>query len=375
MFTEAKNGRYFKAAVVSARKGRYTEASKLLQKALDGGECSKLLALDLQARIFAQQGFYLEAESCWRRAKELDRSNYDFNKCIARLHQTRTSPGFPYPTLAFIFLIVVSLTIFWQGESIRSNVQNRIAATDRSLADLRQGIMDFQKDLQTQAIQTASGISGLERALKEHEIHIADRLEDIPTTGKMTDNFNVATAELDRALKGLETRIADRLENFPTSETMMGYNKIVVDSIQAGIDRFEALTMPVVLKFVRQDDMLTAITAKLDSQGELRRDMMTRITELYAKLSHSVETEELLQEIHSNLTQVSNSMQDLKVHLAKAESLTDLQAQVGQVRQQLAAVTAFLEDLKRLQSPQDAPADERPVSAQPTKPARVDQPE
>ena len=65
------SARLFSAAVILARRGRYTEAAKLLQNALDAGECSHAEALDLQARIYAQQGLYWHAESCWHKAKHL----------------------------------------------------------------------------------------------------------------------------------------------------------------------------------------------------------------------------------------------------------------------------------------------------------------
>ncbi len=78
-----------KHARLLARRGRFAEATEQLAEARARGECTEATALDLQARICAQQGLLLEAEACWRRAQSLDPANPAYADALGALRQTQ----------------------------------------------------------------------------------------------------------------------------------------------------------------------------------------------------------------------------------------------------------------------------------------------
>ncbi len=71
----------FALATDMARAGRYDEAEALIEKALAGG-ASRPHALDLRARMLAQQRRYAEAEACWLEAVRLDPGNRGYRKAL-----------------------------------------------------------------------------------------------------------------------------------------------------------------------------------------------------------------------------------------------------------------------------------------------------
>ncbi len=90
--TERTDGGSFLLAVLLARRRRFAEAVEFLQKALDRRECSEFDALDLQARILAQQGRYLEAETCWLRAKAKKPHTARTEAALQRIYSERAFP-------------------------------------------------------------------------------------------------------------------------------------------------------------------------------------------------------------------------------------------------------------------------------------------
>ncbi|GEM_PF-2184439 len=70
-----------------ARRGRFAEATTRLAEAFSLGECTEVEALDLKARICAQQGLLLQAEVCWRKAQSLDADNPVYADALTALRQ------------------------------------------------------------------------------------------------------------------------------------------------------------------------------------------------------------------------------------------------------------------------------------------------
>lgn len=143
--TSGGTGRLFDSAVALARKGRYEEAGELLQGALNLGQCSQAQALDLQARMYAQQGLHLYAESCWYRAKQFDKSNPAFDSALARLQQSRVSTD-----RAFLFIVVIAAFAvfgFLLGKAafLSPELDERLNATQASLTAIRADIDALQK--------------------------------------------------------------------------------------------------------------------------------------------------------------------------------------------------------------------------------------
>src|ERR1051326_9065115 len=72
---QAEGNRLVALASTAARAGNYMLASDLISRARACGGAIEVTALDLQARVFAQQGLLLRAEACWAEALEKDPGN------------------------------------------------------------------------------------------------------------------------------------------------------------------------------------------------------------------------------------------------------------------------------------------------------------
>jgi len=96
-----------------ARKGKYAAAESLL-KQLIGSKNESPDAMDLLARICAQQGRFSEAEAFWRRALEVEPNNETYLAGLKRIAQLRSRPlwlGILAPIGAALFAILVVLLV------------------------------------------------------------------------------------------------------------------------------------------------------------------------------------------------------------------------------------------------------------------------
>lgn len=78
----------FERAKGLARRRRFDEAGVELDAALDAGGCTPAEALDLRARIRAQQGMLLEAEAAWVEALRLDPGEARYADALSALRRT-----------------------------------------------------------------------------------------------------------------------------------------------------------------------------------------------------------------------------------------------------------------------------------------------
>lgn len=102
-------------AALLARKGEYAAAESLLKQLLCS-ENESPRALDLLARIHAQQGRFSEAETFWKRALEVEPNNESYLAGLNRIAQMRSRPLWAGALLpmaaAFIAIFVLSLVGF-----------------------------------------------------------------------------------------------------------------------------------------------------------------------------------------------------------------------------------------------------------------------
>lgn len=103
-------GAYLSVAANLARLGRYDEAQPWLVEAAKEPSL-RPSALDLQARIFAQQGRYLEAERCWLEAVRLEPRNPSFRKALDALTKQRRPLLWLRPLVAAAALALASAAI------------------------------------------------------------------------------------------------------------------------------------------------------------------------------------------------------------------------------------------------------------------------
>lgn len=94
-----------------ARAGRYAEAKKVL--AANGAETEATpAALDLLARMRAQQGDLAGAEKLWTRASQLDPANRAYPTALKRAAALQQNPGRLRIALPLLACIVLAVTVF-----------------------------------------------------------------------------------------------------------------------------------------------------------------------------------------------------------------------------------------------------------------------
>jgi len=131
-------------ACEQARKGRYARARRLLAETLAAGGCTEAEALDLQARMCAQQGHLLQAESLWLKAQSVDPGNPVYERALARLRGTlvvsgpwrRLTGGLACGALAACMVVAV---VMWRSE------EDRRHGAIRASLDLRASRADLDR--------------------------------------------------------------------------------------------------------------------------------------------------------------------------------------------------------------------------------------
>ena len=84
----------FREANQLARSGYYEDAEILINQALPRSGALRSALLDLLARVYAQQGRYFDAESCWRAALKLAPGSQPITEGLRAIARERhTSPA------------------------------------------------------------------------------------------------------------------------------------------------------------------------------------------------------------------------------------------------------------------------------------------
>jgi len=103
-----------------ARAGRYDQAEQVLLQAR-GEPVLRPVALDLQARIYAQQGRYCEAEACWLEAVRLSPGNPRYRQGLDAIANERRASGWDrvfVPAIAAAATTVMLLAAFYFGMEV-----------------------------------------------------------------------------------------------------------------------------------------------------------------------------------------------------------------------------------------------------------------
>jgi tetratricopeptide (TPR) repeat protein len=203
-----ENGKLLAAAVILARKGQYAEAARALETALAAGECLQPEALDLRARMYAQQGLYLEAESCWAEAKRLDGENPAYDRALARLRQSRVPAGRALELAAAAAVVVVLGLLLRQALHVNPTVARQLGANETSLAEIRREMAERREAAEAGDREFAANLAGLDARLSE-------RLETFATAAETARDRDALVARLDEeadALRASFEREVARLE-------------------------------------------------------------------------------------------------------------------------------------------------------------------
>ena len=166
-------GDCYDAAILYARKRKFSDAENSLREATERGDCTEVEALDLRARIRVQQGRLLEAESDWSKAIALDGANSAYQQALAALRQGNlTARRCPAIAVASGTLLLVTLglgalalshTTGQQIEDLRKSLvqldAHAAAASEGTLAEIRE--LKFQVDGLSKTVAQASDLAKL----------------------------------------------------------------------------------------------------------------------------------------------------------------------------------------------------------------------
>lgn len=205
-------GQLFVAASVAARKGSYQEASRRLVEALKSGHCSEADALDLQARICAQQGLYLDAEAYWRKAIVLDGSNPVYAKALGRLRSAHRPMTVIYRAGAVSVSLAVILLLCWQVVFVNQDVRTRQGTTAASIAALREEVNTLNAQSISRNQQLVDRISAQNQLVDNLEDKLTSRLKTMPTLADMSEDRKVILTSMRERLTVLGKDLNERLE-------------------------------------------------------------------------------------------------------------------------------------------------------------------
>jgi len=300
------SARLFSAAVILARRGRYVEATKLLQKAHGAGECSDAEALDLQARIYAQQGLYLHAESCWNKAKQLDGSTPAYDEALSRLRRARHSSGRFVRVSVIISVLLILGLLFWQVAFVNPTIVARQDAAESSLSAIRGEIAALQDASRGRDQALATTVTSLGTGLTDFESRLSERLELVPTVSRTAEDRNAVIARVDaqigvlqkaleREAGSLETRRAEadiaQVKRIETLEAAIADMGKVLASLEEGLSkRVEAAEIRLAERVDAMDDTVKREMKSLPTSAKLATlgDSISKLHEQLAEIAAAV---------------------------------------------------------------------------------------
>ena len=390
--SENGGARLYPAAALLARKGRYADATRLLGQARDAGECSETEALDLQARIYAQQGLYLYAESCWRKAQSLDRSNPAYAEALDRLRRARQPMGRFFQVLALFGGLAVLLLLLWQIVFVNPGISHRQDAAHQSLTAIRSDVGALDDGLKSRDQGLVMTLSGIRESMRDFDTRLSERLAAMPSVSGMTENRNAIIGHLDNKVAVLEKAMAQRAEKVKEQQTAtdvahvkrfklietavsrLGQTTSGIESDLHDLDAQLSERLGAMLTMSGMTENRNAIIGYLDDKVTALEKAMARRAgkvderQTAADAAH-VERLERIEAAVSRLGQIaSNSESSLakQVHavesgirqdmksLAMSEEVSVLRRSVSELAKQLGLLMAAIQELKQSSSRDEA---------------------
>lgn len=210
MQTDVNNNRLYLTACHAARRGQFKEAISVLQQALAQGACTQAEAFDLMARIHAQQGHLLKAESYWLQAQAQDADNPVYEDALARLRRPAFRPSAKVSVAGLVALM--AMVILLQSLYLGSRVAESRARLIEDVSELSAAVARQGEQVQAQLAEFASQVAELRAGQEESGSLLAeDREINLMRYG-----------ELNQALELLSNRsqAAFQLESDQLEETL-----------------------------------------------------------------------------------------------------------------------------------------------------------
>lgn len=250
----------FATAARLARKRRYVDAIQALQGALAAGECSEHDALDLQARIYAQQGLYLHAESCWNKAQQVNGSNPAYALALSRLRRTRRFAGIFYYGLAVLATIAVVGFIVWQTVFVNRMIADHLLRNQESVVTTNHQIQALQDEYNQWGEKISTEMTEHGNRIGEFKTHLNESIKTLPTAhevAQQTDRIDALeskivamgqmlktvesnyiklakqrSAAMARRVRNMQKTIQRDIQSLPTTEDIAVLNHVI-----AGIEQ------------------------------------------------------------------------------------------------------------------------------------------
>lgn len=346
------SGQLFVTATLLARKARYADATKILRRASEAGDCSEAEALDLQARMYAQQGLYLEAEKCWRQAKSRDAVNEQYDNALARLRRGRLATGRGLHILIGIIVFTIMGLMVWQVFFATPDLARKLNQQRSALASLQTSVDTTADAAGTRDTQLAASVGKADANAATRNAELAASIEKINEEAAKRDaqlaeavallvTSQDAASNRETVLKALSTAAADlRKTNEASADRLFAQQ---TETEAAAQNRMAALT--------------SSISALADALGSTKAALTERID------ANDAATAKRLDQAIAGVSRRIDG-------LPASESIAVLEGQIRQLKEQVAAVAAAMEELWHRQSEETEAGDVCPATALP-----VDTPE
>jgi tetratricopeptide (TPR) repeat protein len=171
-------------ATDQARKGQYQLAYTLLEKAAKFKDCPEEERLDLQARIYSQQGMWLRAESCWTRALQLNPGNALYESGLFELRRAKR-PVWPLPRLLLAAIVLFTVVYALHERSLAASraqqLQHQLQQFQSAVDQMSAGQKARDSSIVAAQNETLQRVDAVhhEEIIEEHKIGLQLRMQKI----------------------------------------------------------------------------------------------------------------------------------------------------------------------------------------------------
>ncbi|MBD3291787.1 MAG: hypothetical protein GF393_02620 [Armatimonadia bacterium] len=316
--------RYVRAALM-ARKGHYADAARLLSEAHQAGECSDAEALDLQARIYAQQGFHLEAESCWRRAQSVDSSNPVYAGALHRLRQVHQPGPRVYGITAAAMALLVLGLLLWQFLFTSPGLRRRQETMAQSMTTMQGDIGALQQAGLAREQNLTAAMTALAGELRDLDHRLFARIDAMPTVSDLGATYEATVRRMNDSLETLEQEGAGQYE-------LAAQERLQIDQ------RVQSLEEVIAQQVSSIDERQRAADARYLEQFRTITAMMEPVSERLRTIESTMS---------GRIDSVRSQIREQVKPLATAEDLGHLAHSVSQIQQELMHLAATLQELRQ----------------------------
>jgi tetratricopeptide (TPR) repeat protein len=241
---------YHRAAEL-ARAGRYSQAEVILQQ-IDKNRDLRPLILDLRAKMFAQQGRYIEAYACWTEALSISPGNTEYSEAIEALRARALYRPWIRParmvaaTLVFVLVVVGAFVL---GQRTRTDSFK----AENSRAAITESVRESRPKQETPANVPVGNPAGEQQA-------VSLRLENV---SKQLDTLTAKNDEIKQTIKLQSGTIDDLKSQLNGVRTDMSASADSMSKRLDSLDKQDAETQKILKEQTHKDEGLLAGVAKI----------------------------------------------------------------------------------------------------------------